>query len=203
MVEEWSLRGDVGRWRWVTGVGVVAVLAGAVIVLSLQDEEPIVTTTESIRTTTSQIEVTTTTEASTSTTTAEQRQAEVEELLKDLWFGWFDAIYRKDPDALWQVVATTRNHDAGVAAMETMGFIAAPARDGVQIAEFRVLLDRSDCLVVENSVDMTAFRGVVGGSTVSVLWPDDRYGFRFATSWQYANDLWLQDCDDLEREVTP
>jgi hypothetical protein len=124
--------------------------------------------------------------------------------LKELWFGWFDAIYRKDPDALWEVVATTRNYEAGVAAMDTMEFTSPPTFQGVQIPSFEILLDRPDCLVVEQSLELSAFRGGnSSGSTVSVLWPDTRYGFRFATDWQFSNDLWIQDCDNLEREVTP
>lgn len=187
----------------------MAALAGALILLSLQpDGDPVSTSmstaTSLVAATTEPIEVTTTAEpAFTTTISEEERRAEVEELLKDLWFGWFDAIYRKDPDALWHVVATTRNHEAGITAMETMEFTAPPTRDGVQVPELEILLDRHDCLVVENSVDMTSFRGLVGELTVSVLWPDDRYGFRFATSWQFANDLWQQDCDNLERETTP
>jgi hypothetical protein len=129
--------------------------------------------------------------------------AEVEELLQDLWFGWFDAIYRKDPDALWQVVATTTFHADGVAAMDSMEFIAAPTRSDVLIRDLSILLDRPDCLVVENSIDMTAFRGLDGDTTVTVLWPYARYGFRFATGWRFANDLWLNDCDNLVRAVAP
>jgi hypothetical protein len=38
---------------------------------------------------------------------------------------------------------------------------------------------------------------------VSVLWPDERYGWRFANLLGHPNDLWLGDCDDLVREETP
>ena len=147
---------------------------------------------------------TTTSGATTLTTTAEQRLAEVEALLQELWFGWFDAIYRKDPDALWKVVATTRNYDAGVAAMETMTFIAPPSVEAVLFDELEILLDRADCLVVSQTLNLSDFRGPDAvGSTVSVLWDDARRGFRFATDWEFPNDLWLQDCDDLAREETP
>ena len=130
--------------------------------------------------------------------------AEVEELLRGLWFGWFDAIYRKDPDSLWEVVATTRFHKAAVAAMDSKVFIAPPSTNTVQIPSAEILLDTKECLVVWHEVDLTAFLGQGGSSeVVSVLWPDDRYGFRFATDWQFRNDLWRSDCDNLEREITP
>jgi hypothetical protein len=144
------------------------------------------------------------TEPTTLTTTAEQRLAEVEDLLGDLWFGWFDAIYRKDADALWEVVATTTFHEAGVDAMRSTNFIAPPNLTGVRIARTEILLDSQECLVVSHEADLTAFLGEAGSSeVVSVLWPDDRYGFRFATDWQFRNDLWQSDCDNLEREMTP
>ena len=124
-------------------------------------------------------------------------------LLQELWFGWFDAIYRKDQAALWKVVATTRSHDAGVAAMGTMDFTQMPASNLIEIGGLSILLDRSDCLVVEHFLDMSDFRGFVGDTTVRVLWPDEDGQFRFATAWQHSNDLWLGDCDDLVRDVTP
>jgi hypothetical protein len=193
----------------VTGVGVVAALAGALILLSLQrDGDPVSTSTSTatslVAATTEPIDVTTTAEpAFTTTTSEEERRAEVEELLRDLWFGWFDAIYRKDPDDLWQVVATTQFHEDGVAAMETMEFMEEPSASSFSIEDVEVLLDRSDCLVASYEIDASTLVGEARSQSVSVLWPDPRYGLRFATGWVYANDLWLQDCDNLEREVTP
>jgi hypothetical protein len=134
----------------------------------------------------------------------EDRLVEVEGILQGLWFGWFDAIYRQDPDALWQVVATTRFYDAGVAAMDSMEFVAAPSSEGVDVSLTEILLDRDDCLVVHHSVDISMFLGPGEDSqTVSVLWPDALHGWRFATAWQHPRDLWLMDCDTMEREETP
>lgn len=185
----------------------MAVLALTLIVLSVRGDSPSNSTTtlaaEPSTTTTTSAPSTTTAAATTLTTTAEQRLAEVEALLQELWFGWFDAIYRKDPEALWDVVATTTFYDDGVAAMDSMEFIAAPSLNDVLIGDLTILLDRTDCLVVEHFVDMSHFRGVTGDNTVRVLWPDERYGFRFATAWRFPNDLWLADCDNLVRGATP
>ena len=204
-------RGEtVSRWRLVAGVGVVAVLALTLIVLSVQGSSPSDSSTTTLAagpstsTPTSSTTTTTTTEATTLTTTAEQRLAEVEDLLGDLWFGWFDAIYRKDRDALWQVVATTTFYDAGVSAMESTTFESPPLQGDVLLPALEILLDRQDCLAVWHEVDLSAFLG--DGATsevVSVLWADSRYGFRFATDWQFRSDLWLSDCDELVREPTP
>ena len=125
-------------------------------------------------------------------------------ILEDLWFGWFDAIYRKDEDALWEVVATQEAHDAGTALMsEPNVFVSAPVA-GSSVVSQAILLDREDCLVVKTNLDFSSFRGPgMTAETVSVLWPDDRYGWRFATDWQHADDLWLNDCDNLSRPETP
>jgi hypothetical protein len=67
-----------------------------------------------------------------------------------------------------------------------------------------VLLDRPDCLVVYTAIDLSSVRDSdAEGETISVLWPDPRYGWRFATFWQLKRDLWQDDCDIMEREATP
>jgi hypothetical protein len=159
------------------------------------------TTTEQASTT---LLVTTTVDAgTTSTTTAEQREAEVEQILTDLWFGWFDAIYRKDADALWDVVATTPYHEAGVRAMDQLDFDDEPSADALDLTITGILLDRDDCLVVENTVSLPFLQSDPTESGVEVLWPGASGDWRFASSWVHAKDLWLADCDEVIREETP
>jgi hypothetical protein len=181
----------------------IVVGLGAMVVVLLQDDLAPTPTTSVSTTTTTSSPTTASSTATTSTTTADQRLAEVETILQELWFGWFDAIYRKDADALWEVVATTTGHESGLLAMESMEFVAAPSLEEVKVFEVDVLLDRGDCLVVQNAVDLTGILGIVGDTTVNVLWPDPRYGWRFATDWSSASDRWLDDCDVVIRETTP
>jgi hypothetical protein len=147
--------------------------------------------------------ITTTVEASTTVPTEDQRQAEVEDILTDLWFGWFDAIYRKDADALWEVVATTAKFEAGVEAMNTLVFVHPPTPDGIDVKIDKLLLDRTDCLVPFGTTTATFLNGEPSVKGLEVLWPDPRHGWRLATSWVHAEDLWLADCDDVVRENTP
>lgn len=159
------------------------------------------TTTEQASTT---LLVSTTVDASTtSTTAAEQREAEVEQILTDLWFGWFDAIYRKDADALWDVVATSSLHQSGVDAMTTASFDAGPEAGDLDVHVEGILLDREDCLVVHNTISMPFLEGAPTNTSVKVMWPDPNRGWRFATSWLFPGDLWEADCDDIVREETP
>jgi hypothetical protein len=153
--------------------------------------------------TTTQLVTTTAEGSTTSTTTEEQRLAEVEQILTDLWFGWFDAIYRKDADALWNVVATTTFHGAGVQAMDILEFDEAPTREVIEVDVDAILLDREDCLVAFSSASAPFLANDPTNSTVKVMWPDTSGHWRFASSWQHSGDLWQADCDEVEREVTP
>ena len=190
------------RWRWILATAIVVGL-GALVAMLLQNNPAPTTTTFVTTTTTTTIPTTASSATTTLTTTADQRLAEVEAILQELWFGWFDAIYRKDADALWEVVATTRGYESGLTAMESMEFLAQPTFQEVRVTTVEILLNREDCLVVENAVDLTGILGIVGDPTVNVLWPDPRYGWRFATDWSNSSDRWLDDCDVVARETTP
>ena len=189
------------RWRWIVAAAIVVGLAALFAVLLREDPTPTTTTIGATASTTASTSPSTTAATTTSTTTAEQRQAEVEMILQELWFGWFDAIYNKDADALWEVVATTRFHDAGIAAMESLDFSEAPIESDITIEIESLLLDRADCLVVHHQASAEFIEAV--NSTVSVMWPDQQYGWRFASAWVLPGDMWLQDCDDVTRESTP
>jgi hypothetical protein len=195
-------------WRWVFVIALVAGLVWAAWLRSRDEPTPTTSTVQSPSTTThpEQASTTLTTGAlSSSTTQAASREEEVKAILEDLWFGWFDAIYRKDEDALWAVVATQQRFDAGIEAMQLPDlFTSPPIRESVEVVVEDVLLDRPDCLVAEHEFDASAFRNGGGeGGTVSVLWPDPAGNWRFATDWQNPEDLWRGDCDNLEREDLP
>ena len=144
------------------------------------------------------------TSSTTSTSGPRDRVAEVEGILRGLWFGWFDAIYRKDPDALWEVVATEKTRDDAVATFDLLEFSGPPSWEGTKITVKEILLDRSDCLVVFQRGDFTAYRGPGAvGETVSVLWPDEDGSWRIAALWSGPGDLWRTTCDLVTRESTP
>lgn len=156
-------------------------------------------------TTTTSAPSTTTPEPTTTTTTAEQRLEEVREIIQDRWHTWLNSIYKRDDVQLWSVAGTFARHETGLAAFDTLTFVEPPIPDGVVIERLEILLDRPDCLVVDTELNVTQSRGTEQGfaSIVSVLWPDERYGYRFATHWVSPGDLWLDDCDKLVRDVTP
>ena len=137
----------MSRTRQWTAVGIVGVLALALGLLWRSQNTAAPTTSTSSTSTTALAAVTTTTSVATTlsptTTSAEQRVAEVEAILTDIWFGWLDAIYRKDADALWDVVATTSHHEAGLEAMERSPSMVSHHAADFGLLSTRVLLDRS------------------------------------------------------------
>ncbi len=199
------------RLRQGFAAGIVVVLAVVAVVAFVRDGDPAPAVTAAVPSTTT---TTTTTTSTTSTTTtvvgvspssmAGDRVAEVEAILQDLWFRWFDAIYRKDADALWGVVATQEGYEAGVTAMETMSFSSPPTLDGTAIVVREVLLDRADCLVAYETGNFSAYRGPDAQSdTVTVLWPDAQGMWRIAATWSGPGDLWQTTCDLVTREIGP
>lgn len=196
----------MSRWRLIAALAVVAVLAVLLVVALTggDDGPPAVPTTTPPLPRTIPLTPATTLSEEPPTTTAEQRRAEVTAILQENYFRWFDAIYRQDADALWEVVATSRAYEDGVNAMGAMAFLKSPSQDEVAIQVRDLLLDRPDCLVVYFEIDVTAFRGAEAvAQAVDVLWPTASGDWRFATSWSNPDDLWLDDCDLLEREDTP
>ena len=164
--------------------------------LAVSSTTAVADTTNSVVSTTAAASTTT---AAPATTTLEQREQEVAEILQALWFGWFDAIYRKDTDALWDVVATEEMHDAGEEAMIQLHFVASPTEQSVDVTILEILLDRADCLVVYHTSDASGILERADVTGVEVLWPSDRGMWRLATSWIRPNDLWENDCDLRER----
>ena len=200
----------MSRWRLVAGVGVVAVLALTLIVLSVQGGSPSPSTTTTLvvspPTTTSTSAVSTTAaEPTTLTTSAEQRLVEVEELLGDLWFGWFDAIYRKDPDALWQVVATTTFHDDGS---------SSDGHDGIyRRYPIGAMSSSRNVAILFDQARLPGRRKLRGHDripwTYAVTQPSRSFGQTCATAFASLRvgsspmTFGCNDCDNLIREVTP
>ncbi len=72
-------------------------LACALVAVGCTSEPAATTSTVTVATTTTTSTTTTTTvPETTSTTSLDQRIAEVTEIVREVDFGWFDAIYRKD-----------------------------------------------------------------------------------------------------------
>ena len=151
----------------------VGLLTCALVVASCTTEpaaNTAVTTTTGATTT---LSTTTTVPETTTTVSRDQRIAEVTEIVREVDFGWFDAIYRADEAALTDWVAVQERFDTGIELMaDGSFFIGEPKRETNVIEVREILIDRDDCLAVSMHVDWTAFRGPAGqGDLTAVYWP--------------------------------
>jgi hypothetical protein len=198
------------RWRPALSLGVIAALAVAVwaALSSGEEEAPTTTTTTAPATPTSTATTTTaaptttvTTVATTSSTAApdttvgpEARLEEVRLILENLWFGWFDAIYRDDQDAVRLVIATEAGLEDFQEAATSVEYAGPPSREDVLVEDPEILRDDDQCLVVYSTLHVMEFVKEPGTSSgVDVLWPY-KGGWRRATRWGNRGDLWEQDC---------
>ncbi|HSJ83437.1 MAG TPA: hypothetical protein VLA91_06435, partial [Acidimicrobiia bacterium] len=154
--------------------------------------------------TTTTTTVTTTTSAPTtsSTTTSDSHGVtsveEAEEILRSLWFGWFEGIYNQDEDRIREVVGTQTMLDAARAAFQDVSFVQMPTPEGVDFIESETLFSSETCLVVWSRSDASFLAPGEPREGVDVLrWLDERWVL--ASTWTHREDLWEADCEaDLE-----
>jgi len=198
------------NWRVAVAFAFIGLMAAALIFLLLRDEEgdPVAapTTTVVVSTTTSSSTTTSTTvaEATTTSLDPEARLAEVEGILEGLEVAWYDAVYRKDESVLADIVATKSFFDSAVNAMEMAEFTAAPSGESVEVTAYEILLDRTDCLVVHHRPDVSRILSEAAPlDAVQVLWPTGDGTYRLVSRWSSPSDLWIDDCETLNRDEIP
>lgn len=148
--------------------------------------EPTTTTMTGIETTTSLV-VTTTTESHVVRTVEE-----AEEILRDLWFGWFEGIYDQDEDRIREVVANPDLVEAALAQFGVMTFTQAPSERLLTFSDTEILLSDERCLAIWTNVDASQ---LIGGSNDGVhvfVWRDDSWNL--ISQWAHREDLWEDDC---------
>ncbi|CAN5771055.1 hypothetical protein BH23ACT4_BH23ACT4_15560 [soil metagenome] len=185
--------------RWITGLIVVALAVG-VWVLWPRGDTNSTTTTSSVQaapTTTS--EPTTTTLAATTTTgpvaspDVIETVEEAEEVLRELWFGWFEGIYNEDEDRIKEVVASQTQFDAAVAQFGVMEFAATPEPSSFAFQETEILRADTDCLAIWSNVQVDGFSDLpFSGVHVFRLMTGE---WKLLSIWEYVDDLWEQECD--------
>ena len=200
-----------GNGRAVVAFGIIAVMLVALVFLLIDggDDDPVAEPSTSIvSTTTSTTKAPTTGTRNPATTTTsldpDARMAEVEQILTDLYVGWYGAVYDKDEGVLVDLVAIQLLYDAAVEAMSTSEFVARPSPETVGVEVMEILLDRSDCLVVYRDLDLSnTLVDAESNAAVQILWPSDTGRYRMARLWSSPSDLWQDDCDLMERDEIP
>jgi hypothetical protein len=184
--------------RWITGLIVVGLAVG-VWALWPRDDTVATTTTvaEASPTTTTSNPTTTSDATTTSSGTVGDPESietveEAEEILRELWFGWFEGIYNQDEDRIKEVVASQSQLDAAIAAFGTMTFDAVPTIEGVHLTEIELLHADLQCTVIWAHLTVD-FR--VGESESVHVFRITDDGWKTVSSWVNKSDLWESDCD--------
>jgi hypothetical protein len=183
--------------RLAAGLIVVGLAIGVWALWPDDDPDPSPTTTPTpVETTTTVPETTTSTTAPATTSNAPSHVVatveEAEEILRSLWFGWFEGIYNQDQTRIREVVGTQAMLDAARAQFGVMEFTTPPTAEGIGVSEVEILRSDSNCLATWASV-AAAFRS---GSTEGVQILRNSNGrWVFAGFWTHRDDLWESDCE--------
>ena len=154
---------------------------------------------------------TTTTTSSPPTTTTQSpdaRLAEIQALAKETFVGRMKAMYDKDEGVLLQWIASQSIYDDTVQAIleDRVKFLVEPSEGNIQFTVDDLLLDRSDCVVVQASAEAEGVvEGVSEPSTfLWVFWPQGGI-LQIGAVWQIGTPevQWIEECDIAQRGVTP
>jgi hypothetical protein len=156
-----------------------------------------------VETTTTTLLPTTTTTLPTTSTTADTHVVatveEAEEILRALWYGWFEGIYNQDEDRIREVVGTQAMLDAARSQFGVMEFEAAPTAEVVQFEEIEILQSDTDCLAVWVTANAPFLASSPSVTSVEVTrWTG--HSWVLVSTWRYRDDLWDADC---ESELVP
>jgi hypothetical protein len=149
-----------------------------------------VITTTSLATTTTATLATTTSDSHVVTTVEE-----AEEILRELWFGWFEGIYHQDEERIREVVGSQRFLNDARQAFEGMVFTSTPTPDSVAFLTVEILRSDSECLVLWSSSDLSEILGpgTERGGVDVLRWLGDRW--LMISAWAFRQDLWEKDCE--------
>ena len=118
--------------------------------------------------------------------------AEAEEILRGLWFGWFEGIYNQDEDRIREVVVLEETVET---ARESFGseFEREPRRDDISFSETEILFVDDECLAVWTVLTLSGFRSGSSAGVEVVRWTGGTW--KSLSVWTSRNDLWEADCE--------
>ncbi len=185
--------------RVIAGLVVVGLAIGIWVLWPREEPSPAPTTTiHAVASSTSTKVATRTTSSSIVESHVVTTVEEAEEILRQLWFGWFEGIYNQDEDRIKEVVATQALLDSAVAQFESMEFAsAAVARGQHTFVEHRdPSIQTTMCLVIWAGLDVS-LRSESDARRPSASMSSEvsaTVGYS-ASVWAYRDDLWEADCE--------
>lgn len=173
-------------------------LAVGVWLLWPRTPEVTVASTEASGTTTTLETVPTTTSTTPSTTSATGESTlvttveEAEEILQDLWFGWFEGIYNQDEDRIRAVVATEHQVRLATEQFAEMLFDRRPLASDLSYEGTQILMATNTCTVIWTTSKIEGFNSGNSSDVHVLRWND---GWKFFSLWSLRGDLWEGDCE--------
>ncbi|MDH3463900.1 MAG: hypothetical protein OEM32_09780 [Acidimicrobiia bacterium] len=184
--------------RLAAGLIVIGLAIGVWLLWPGNDGTPVTSTmpTETTVSSSSEPAITTTTPPPGSTTDSDTVEVidtveEAEELLRNLWFGWFEGIYLEDEERIKEVVASQNQLDAAVAAFGVMTFDFPPTPEGIVLTEIEILRADSECTAVWAKLEVTFRAATTEGVHLLRIFQGT---WHMVNLWQLRGDLWSQDC---------
>ena len=182
--------------RLVVGLIVVGLAVGIWALWLRENSDPSLTTVPTAAETTTTTLVTTTTALPATSTSADTHVVasieEAEEILRTLWFGWFEGIYNQDENRIREVVGTQAMLDAALSQFGVMEFELAPTAEAILPSEVELLRSDAECLALWANVSATFRPGSTEGVQVLRRLGD---GWVFVGFWTHRDDLWEADCE--------
>lgn len=176
----------------------VALAVGVFVFWPRSDDDPSATVAEATTTTTTEPPAATTSPSSPSTSLGDgshvvETEAEAEEILRDLWFGWFEGIYNQDEERIREVVATQHQLNLAREQFGTMEFATQPQPSDIQYSDTQILLANEQCTAISTNATFTGFRTGTTSDVHILRWDDNRW--KFFSLWTFEEDLWEPDCE--------
>ena len=184
--------------RLVAGLIVVGLAVGIWALWPRENSDPSPTTVPIAGETTTTALLTTTTTAPPTTSTTEDTHvvatvAEAEEILRALWFGWFEGIYNQDEDRILEVVGTQAMLESAQDQFGVMEFDRAPRAIDLTYSDLEILRADESCLVVWTTTRVSGFNEATTTDVHVLRTRDDSWVL--ASLWREKNDLWDTDCE--------
>jgi hypothetical protein len=184
--------------RLAAGLIVVGLAVGIWALWPDDDSSPSPTTTPTAAETTTTAPITSTTTSTTiaSTSTAPTHVVatveEAEEILRTLWFGWFEGIYNQDEARIREVVGTQTALDNARAQFGVMEFEREPQSGDITMTNTEILHSDEQCLAIWTDLALSGFRTGTATGVHVLRWTGENWVS--VGLWEFKNDLWNQDC---------
>lgn len=165
-----------------------------------ESASPVSTTVLAVESTTTRGSDTSTSATPTSTTVVNSEShvvktvEEAEEILRELWFGWFEGIYNQDEDRIREVVVTEEFLNAGIEAFEALEFTSPPTREAISFDDSELLEATAECIAIWTTGTVEFLGSNRENTGVDVLRRTNNT-WQILSTWLYKDDLWQADCE--------